>query len=359
MSPLLLLLFGTIALAQREKEEEEAPRPPIIHGRGGDLVPHTISVFETKQDGENIGMRNDLYKRLPDASPLNYHNGPVMTGPITIYPIFYGDWNKTKRSEEDGTFNSDTREGAGIIYTFLKLYGNGTLSERFSVNSYYGSGDAFSDTIPKSFETAPPYFVETYVLGTIINPKDVNSLVAFAVSRNAATPSNANGTWGISAEADPNGIYLVMTSSEVEEHGGFCEKYCGWHTYGSVLGMNEIKYIFVGNPSACLDACAPQKFRSPNGNVGVDAMINVIAHEIDETVTDPLLDAWYDMHGEESADKCNWHWGSSVYLGNDGAYSNLHIKNPETGRTERYLVQSQWKVDMGTSFIEQLGCVNE
>ena len=391
----LLLLFGSFALAQMndddaeptppgddqdmsegEEEEEEpmtgsSPPPPkptktppsFVKGRGEDLIPHRISIFEAKIHIENIGLRNDLYKRVPDEDPMNYHNGPVMNDPITVYPIFYGDWNKTGKNEATGKPYSDTSSGAETLLKFLRLYGNDTLSSRFSINSGYGAGLNFMEVIPKNFTTERPYFIETYVLGNVISQKDVRSLVTLAINKNTASTTNPSGKWkgtggGGGGLPDQHGIYLVMTASEIEDHSGFCSDYCGWHTYGTIGEVNEIKYIFVGNPANCLENCAPQVARSPNKNPGVDAMINVIAHALDETVTDPLLSSWYDQNGEEGGDKCNWDWGYSVLMGFDGAYSNLRIKDPETGLTEKYLVQTQWKVDLGTSFIEQLGCAS-
>lgn len=387
----LLLLFGSFALAQMNDngesssttppsgddqdasegggEEEEPmmmtgspappPHPSFVKGRGEDLIPHRISIFEAKIHIENIGLRNDLYKRVPDEDPMNYHNGPVMSEPITIYPIFYGDWNKTGKNEETGKPYSDTSSGVETLLKFLRLYGNDTLSSRFSINSGYGAGLDFVKVIPKNFTTEQPYFIETYVLGSVISQKDIRSLVTLAINKNTVSTTNpSGGKWKETNGPDQNGIYLVMTASEIEDHSGFCSDYCGWHTYGSIGDVNEIKYIFVGNPANCLDNCAPQVARSPNKNPGVDAMINVIAHELDETVTDPLLSAWYDQNGEEGGDKCNWDWGYSVLMGFDGAYSNLRIEDPETGLMQKYLVQTQWKVDLGTSFIEQLGCAN-
>jgi len=34
---------------------------------------------------------------------------------------------------------------------------------------------------------------------------------------------------------------------------------------------------------------------------GADAMVNVMAHELTETITDPNLDTWQDASGNENA----------------------------------------------------------
>ena len=39
-------------------------------------------------------------------------------------------------------------------------------------------------------------------------------------------------------------------------------------------------------------------------------MASILAHELEETVTDPLGTAWYDSQGAENGDKCAWTFGS-------------------------------------------------
>ena len=106
---------------------------------------------------------------------------------------------------------------------------------------------------------------------------------------------------------DSNGVYLVLTSSNVNETSGFCTRYCGFHTHASLGGV-DIKYAFVGNPDRCPSGCEAQT-TSPNGDSGADGMANIIAHETEEAITDPDLNAWFDSSGQEDADKCNFRFG--------------------------------------------------
>ena len=108
---------------------------------------------------------------------------------------------------------------------------------------------------------------------------------------------------------DTNAVYFVLTSADVNETSGFCTQYCGWHTHGTIPG-SDIKYSFVGNPDRCPSACAAQT-TGPNGNAGADGMASIIAHELEEAVTDPDLNAWYDRRGAENADKCAWTFGTT------------------------------------------------
>src|SRR6185436_13766790 len=88
---------------------------------------------------------------------------------------------------------------------------------------------------------------------------------------------------------DSHGVYFVLTSADVTASSGFCTQYCGWHTHGTINGT-DIKYSFIGNPDRCPSACAAQSV-GPNGNAGADAMVSIIAHELEEAATDPDLNA--------------------------------------------------------------------
>jgi hypothetical protein len=74
---------------------------------------------------------------------------------------------------------------------------------------------------------------------------------------------------------------------------------------------------------------------SPNGNVGADAMASVMAHELEETATDPDLNAWYDQRGYENADKCAWTFGTTYSVAN-GSKANMSLGGRD------FLIQRNW-----------------
>ena len=63
-------------------------------------------------------------------------------------------------------------------------------------------------------------------------------------------------------------------------------------------------------------------------------MASIIAHEQEEAISDPDLNAWYDRRGEENADKCAWTFGT-VY-GPSGAQYNVTLGS------HNYLIQRNW-----------------
>lgn len=195
---------------------------------------------------------------------------------------------------------SDTPAGQQIVRDFANNIGN---SPYFNINTTYAN---VSGSVTVSRETS-----DTGSRGTRLKDADIKTIV------NTAINSGALGAY------DPNGVYFVLTSSNVSEQSGFCNRYCGWHTAGNVT-TGHVRYSFVGNANRCLSSCAAQSI-GPNGNAGVDGMISVIAHELEEAVTDPDLNAWYDSSGAENADKCAWTFGHFQYQVANGAWANVRL----------------------------------
>ncbi|HYR77370.1 MAG TPA: hypothetical protein VEM96_16165 [Pyrinomonadaceae bacterium] len=231
---------------------------------------------------------------------ITYHGGPLILGTSHMYYIWYGTW----------TGNTATT----ILTDFANSIGG---SPYFNINTTYynGSNVHVSNSVTFGGSTT-----DSYSHGTSLSDSAIQAVVTGALTSGHLP-------------YDTSGIYFVLTSADVTASSGFCTQYCGWHTYGTINGFN-IKYSFVGNPDRCPAACEAQT-TGPNGNAGADGMASIIAHELEETVTDPNLNAWYDSRGAENADKCAWTFGSTSTAGNGSAY-NMTLG----GRN--YLIQQNW-----------------
>jgi Phosphate-induced protein 1 conserved region len=285
------------------------------------LVPMCLGIaLAEEHDPQVIIHKTNPHEGAPTAGStgvqtpdITLHGGPVMATP-NVYLIWYGNWNQSN--------GSDTAAGQTIVNDFL--YGlNG--SPYYTTNaSYYSSNASVSGTfVVKGAST------DHYSQGSSLSDRKIGNIVANAIN-SGALPKDANG------------IYFVLTSSDVSENSGFCSRYCGWHTYGTLGGTN-IKYAFVGNANRCLNACAAQT-TGPNGNAGVDGMVSVIAHELEETNTDPNLNAWYDASGAEDADKCAWTFGQSLSQTGTGAYYNMTLPGLSVS-SRPFLIQRELDVN--------------
>ena len=234
---------------------------------------------------------------ITPLSPITNHGGPVMVTPVA-YLIWYGNW-----SQSNGTDNSS---GQAIVRDFLNNVGG---SGYFNINKTYNGP---SGMVSLGGETTDPGSQ-----GTHLSDNSIKAIVTSAITSHAL-PS------------DSSGVYFVLTSSNINKTG-FCSQYCGWHTDANI-GGNIIKYSFVGNAARCLNSCAAQTV-GPNGNAGVDGMLSVVAHELEEATTDPQLNAWYDSSGAENADKCAWTFGQSQLQTTSGAYYNMTLGS------RKYLIQ--------------------
>jgi hypothetical protein len=228
------------------------------------------------------------------TTPISYHGGPLINTPA-IYIIFYGNWNQTN--------GSDNAAGKQIIIDWANTVGSSAhlaLNQTFSVTGQSISGAATfggATTLTGSYSTR---LRDSQILSTISN-------------------TIASGALG---QFNPNGVYFLVTSSDVTATSGFCTQYCGWHT-SSLQSYGRLRYSFVGNANRCLSSCAAQKV-SPNGNAGVDGAISVLTHELEEAMTDPdPRSGWVDASGYENADKCAWTFGHSQTLLPNGSYANM------------------------------------
>lgn len=247
--------------------------------------------------------------QAPDAAVtdngIEYHGGPVMQDPLRLTLIWYGTWNQNQKD---------------LIKTFILDLNQ---SPWFNINQgYYGSdGGAVTNQFAVQAEINDP----DYSLGHDLTEGSIQQLSLNALAQDGGT-------------FDQNAVYMVMGAADVSQSlqgSNFCTSFCGWHDF-QANGPISMKYLFVGNPENCLDSCAWQQTVSPNGDVGVDAMLSVIAHELSETVTDPEISAWYNAtRGMECADMCQWHFGSITTLPN-GAQTNVTINN------RNYLIQQNW-----------------
>jgi len=266
---------------------------------------------------------------VPDAAGITYHGGPVMGTvagkPVHLYFIYYGNWASTDPG------------GPAIMHNFgANLNG----SPYWNILTTYKEPNG---TTIKNQVTLNGEYTDTGSQGSNLNDTTLQKVVKTAIS-------------GGHLPMDTNGVYQVLTSSEVNETSGFCSAYCGFHTHMTV-GGKDVKYAFIGNPVHCTaqggvrdcQGDTNNYTKSPNNDPGVDAMISVIAHESEEATSDPDLNAWFFANGQENADKCAYTYGTVFPVGNGSDY-NVTLGGG------KYLIQQNWIGPGGTGGIAGEKC---
>jgi hypothetical protein len=253
--------------------------------------------------GTGIGVIGSKAQRT--SLPVEYHGGPLLAGGSRIYFIWYGAWNGSTTP----TILSDlvSNLGGSSYFDAITRYANPVGAPMPNSVQYSGSVD------------------DSYSRGASLYNYDIAIIVANAIITG-------------SLPSDPEGIYVVLTSADVDEMSGFGTQYCGFHSTTSVNGLT-MKTAFVGHPDRAPTKCKPQAV-GPNGNAAADAMATVLMNEIFDTTLDPEFTGWYDKFGLEPADKCAWNFGKT-YSMPGGARANVALG----GRN--YLLQQFWVPDAG------------
>ncbi|XP_059434693.1 protein EXORDIUM-like 5 [Corylus avellana] len=302
------------------------------------LNTHTESFINPKLPPRTLSS-SKKFEGSSNLVHLRYHMGPVLSSsPVNIYLVWYGLWNKPQKQ---------------LIKNFLLSLSPSTPpTPSPSVSDWWRTISLYNDqtgaNVSRKVLIAGEYSDLKHSHGTQLTRLDIQQVIATAV-KSAPFPVDHR-----------NGIYLVLTSQDVVVQD-FCRAVCGFHyfTFPSMVGYT-IPYAWIGNSAKqCPEVCAypfaipgymagggPGALLPPNRDIGVDGMISVIAHELAEMATNPLVNAWYAGEDPtaptEIGDLCEGLYGT----GGGGGYIG-QVMRDRGGRT--YNLNGKW----GTRFLVQ------
>ncbi|KAL2317691.1 hypothetical protein Fmac_031567 [Flemingia macrophylla] len=255
-------------------------------------------------------------RRLNEDSPttqlLHYHNGPLLSGQISINLIWYGQFKPSQKAivsdfitslQHSSSSSSSSSSSQPSVATWWK-----------TTQSYYRLATK-RKTAPLSLSLGKQIQEETYSLGKSLT---TNNLVHLA-----------------SKGQHKNAINVVLTSADVAVEG-FCMSRCGTHGSSSVADKSKsykFAYVWVGNSEKqCPGQCAwpfhqpvygPQSpaLVAPNNDVGLDGMVINLASLLAGTVTNPFGNGFFQGPAEaplEAATACPGVYGRGAYPGYAG-----------------------------------------
>jgi hypothetical protein len=274
------------------------------------------------------------------GSGVTYHGGPVVHG-LTTYAIYW---------DPSGDFAASTEQ---LINGYLagSAHDSGGTANVFSVAAQYGDGAGtagYTQTYGGSFIDRDPYpsvgdcSTTTATAPTCIEQsQELDEIDAFVAANHLPI-----GT---------NDVYILLTPSSVvtcldSSQSCSTNSYCSLHSY-ETQGQSTLLYITI--PFTLLDSASDAKscqddgnaiVQSPNNDPGFgDVAIRGLAHEELETITDPLLNGWFDANGNEVADLCNGvAWSANAFLPLEGGSASDGTLYDQTIDGSHYYLQGAW-----------------
>lgn len=254
------------------------------------------------------------------ADNLNYLGGPVESQGSANYAIFWDPAVGTKKQTLSPRYNS-------LITRFLQDVGGSSIMN--TSTEYYGIANGVTTFIPNGAHFGGSTVDTSLYPGPVIEDLELQK----AVLRN------------VKAKHWPAGIgneFFIFTNKyEILCATNGCSNsvWCAYHGHFFNAGTTYLYAVFpypTTTPAGCTTPTAP------NGDLAADSVMNVMSHELWETITDPLVitnPAWNDQFGQEGSDKCNFTFGATDGRGAD-TYMNGHP----------YILQQEWRNSAG-------GCV--
>ncbi len=288
----------------------DAVAPSVSATRSPEL--NTRHVFHTKE----------FYAKSNSARPststgISFHGGTVIASSATKVVAIY--WSSAPIYAGAPASGFNTANGAGdesLIGSFLSSLGG---SAYYNINKTYY--DAAKTSVPGTVTYSGFWAVGNNPPNAAPTDADMVTLLQ-------------NGFSTGKLVYDPNTVYAIFTGAGVNLGGGFGSQYCAYHTHGTVNGNQTVLYAAMPRNQDYVSGCTSQ-FASPNTDVAANSEVNTLGHEIEETTTDAMGNAWYDNRGYENADKCAWTWGTTATAPTGGTY-NMVLGG------KYFLVQQNW-----------------
>jgi hypothetical protein len=276
------------------------------------------------------------------SPPLTFHGGAVTgtatPGELTVTPVYWvpsgfrlptGYRNLINRFMTDVAADSAKRTN---VFSALTEFTN-SVGTKLSYKIHAGT--------PLDDTTAFPANGCTHDTGAIYSD---NSGYTRCITNSQLLTEAHNFT---TAKSLPNSdlahLYMYFMPKHVETcftgangaAGGSCGinaqgGFCGYHAFGSPPLVANMSFAVVDSPTGftCSSDAGSNTGgnESPNSDIEADTEISITSHEMNETITDPQGNAWFDRDGFENGDECAYVFGDSAsFVGTSPARHNQVI----------------------------------
>lgn len=290
-----LRVHPTVQMAEAASAPGPYAGPPILYHANGRIIP------------------------LPKAAAIYWSNSVVYAGGPT-----------------PGTAGPGSADGS-VIGEFLRSLGR---------SSYWSINNEYTDNVGGAHKVANSLTYTRYYANNVAAPGPGANVSDASIRTMLASIVGSAGL-----PFDQQTIYTVFSGAGVNLGGGFGTQYCAYHGYFARPGHPGQWILYAVLPRAadfvgsCTAVNTPAS-GSPN-EFSADAVINLLATQLDRGVTDPGLNAWFDASGIENAGKCPWLF-APTYTVSNGSSANVRLGSRD------YLIQQNWRI--GPDQSNQIGC---
>ena len=266
--------------------------------------------------------------------PLTYHGGPVQHS-SAAYAIFWAPKGSSLpapyRTAVTQYFSDVAADsyGTGNVYASSTQYYDLTGPNSSKAWVSYDADEAGSSTVHDALPASgcPNYRLPTGTTSACLTDAQIQHEVSSVV---------AARKWprGLGSEFflfTPPGLGVCFDAGGADCYGSSSGGFCAYHSW---IGGSP-PTLYAAQPFAAIDGCeyATPHGPLPNGDVA-DAVLNVVSHEHNETMTDPLGTGWFDSSGAENGDECAWLPVSTTWNGYGDFDQTIHADD--------YLLQQEW-----------------
>jgi PKD repeat protein len=320
-----------------------------------------VTLFNTINEStvpRSIATHPGLAPLAPNGN-LDYHGGPVAhsTSPYLIFWV------------PSGHAISATTESLITRYFTDVAHDSGLSNDVYGVDRQFSDAAGFADN--QHTLSAAQVIVDTNIYPAKDTVNCVNTNVPSGdacitdtqLKTEVANVIAANG-WpndGSTSNAELNPIapiYFVVLPTDVNECGDSAtcadNAICAYHSAMSI-GGNYVLYSAIPLLPTVLSVAAMQpgkqcqfdgntQVQDPNGDPASDIANKYISHEDNETITDPLLNAWFNGNlAHENGDECNSIGQSAnAFTPTLGGTAGAGTLYNQLINGHQYYIQSEW-----------------
>jgi hypothetical protein len=274
---------------------------------------------------------------VPTGSPpLLFHGGPVMTSQES-FAIFWAP---------SGFTFPIGYEAAIVGYLKNVAADSGLTTNVYSVSAQYAGSnghatyaDSFGESVLDTHAYPTTGTCPTY---TGIHGVEYTACLSDAKLQAEVHTVREEQGWptGIGAE------YYVVLPPQVGScfgttagSGCFDKEFCAYHSFGE---SPQVVYANISYSPGDPSGCGVGEYPNGHANGNVDDTLSSLSHEANESITDPLLNAYFDKKGFEDGDECrNSSDDYGAPLG--GAAGALFNQSINGGH---YYLQQEWSNDI-------------